>query len=130
MLALVLPRVRRLPDFVEQVRPFLSAGVEYDPEAVRKHLTAADLDEHVEALAEALADGRDLRRADHRTRAARPWPNARGIKAGVLIHAARIAATGKAVSPGVFEVLALLGKTPTIARLDALVTFLRSDDRR
>ena len=36
--------------------------------------------------------------------------DARGIKAAALIHAARIAATGKAVSPGIFEVLALLGK--------------------
>lgn len=52
--------------------------------------------------------------------------DARGIKAGVLIHAARIAATGKAVSPGLFEVLALLGKPRTIARLQELVRFLRS----
>jgi glutamyl-tRNA synthetase len=52
--------------------------------------------------------------------------DARGIKAAMLIHAARIAATGKAVSPGIFEVLALLGKTLTLARLDDLVRFLRS----
>ena len=125
VLVLVLPRVRRLTDFVEQVRPFLSAGVEYDPEAVRKHLTGADLDENVRAFAEALAR---VETWDEPTieRVLRDLANERTIKAAVLIHAARIAATGKAVSPGVFEVLALLGKTPTIARLDALATFLRS----
>jgi glutamyl/glutaminyl-tRNA synthetase len=42
--------------------------------------------------------------------------DARRLKAAVLIHAARIAATGKAVGPGVFEVLALLGKRRTVQR--------------
>ena len=125
VLALVLPRVRRLPDFVEQARPFLMTSVEYDPDAVRKHLTAADLDQHVKALAEAFVK---VETWDEPTieRMLRDLADERTIKAAVLIHAARIAATGKAVSPGVFEVLALLGKTPTIASLDALVEFLRS----
>ena len=35
---------------------------------------------------------------------------ARGVKAASLIHAVRVALTGKAVSPGLFEVLALLGR--------------------
>ena len=51
--------------------------------------------------------------------------DARGIKAAALIHAARIAATGKAVSPGIFEVLALLGKPLTLSRLRDLVRYLR-----
>ena len=50
-------------------------------------------------------------------RVVRAVADARGIKAAALIHAARIAATGKAVSPGIFEVLALLGKAQTLARL-------------
>jgi hypothetical protein len=50
VLQLVLPRVKRLPDFVDQARPFLAAAVDYDPEAVRKYLGTADLDDHVETL--------------------------------------------------------------------------------
>jgi glutamyl-tRNA synthetase len=124
-LKLVLPRVRRLPDFVEQARPFFAAAVEYDPDAVRKHLTSADLDKHVEALSNALNTAEPF---DELTieRVLRSVAEARGIKAGVLIHAARVAAIGKAVSPGLFEVLALLGKARTIERLDTLVRFLRS----
>jgi Anticodon binding domain len=48
------------------------------------------------------------------------------VKAAALIHAARIAATGKAVSPGIFEVLALLGRPLTISRLRDLVRYLRA----
>ena len=51
--------------------------------------------------------------------------DARGIKAAALIHAARIAATGSGVSPGIFEVLALLGKPLTLSRLRDLVRYLR-----
>jgi glutamyl-tRNA synthetase len=124
VLRLVLPRVRRLPDFVGQASPFFTATVEYDPEAVRKHLTAADLDQHVDALVAAFeADTEPFEEAAIE-RVLRGVAERRGIKAAALIHAARIAATGTAVSPGIFEVLALLGKPLTVSRLHDLVTYL------
>jgi glutamyl-tRNA synthetase len=125
VLILVLPRVRRLPDFVDQARPFLADRVEYDPEAVAKYLTTADLDKHVEALALALDKAEPW---DEPTieRVLRDVADDRTIKAAMLIHAARIATTGKSVSPGIFEVLALMGKRVTVTRLLALVEFLRA----
>ena len=42
--------------------------------------------------------------------ALRSLAEARGVKAAVLIHAVRVAVTGKAASPGLFDVLALLGR--------------------
>jgi glutamyl-tRNA synthetase len=48
----------------------------------------------------------------------------RGIKAGALIHAARVAVTGRTASPGLFEVLVLLGRERTVLRLERLVNFL------
>jgi glutamyl-tRNA synthetase len=125
VLTLVLPRVRRLPDFVDQARPFLADRVEYDPEAVAKYLTTADLDKHVGALALALDVAQPW---DEPTieRVLRDVADARKIKAAMLIHAARIATTGKSVSPGIFEVLALMGKRVTATRLLALVEFLRA----
>ena len=126
VLRLVVPRVKRLPDFVEQAGPFLTAAVDYDPEAVRKHLTAADLDRHVEALAIALEADTQAFDVAAIERVLRSVADARGIKAAALIHAARIAATGRAVSPGIFEVLALLGKPLVLSRLRDLVRFLRA----
>ncbi len=126
VLRLVAPRVKRLPDFVDQARAFLTATVEYDAEAVRKHLGTADLDDHVEALV--LAFEADSGAFDELAieRLLRGVAEARGIKAAALIHAARIAATGQSVSPGIFEVLALLGKPLTISRLRDLIAFLRA----
>jgi len=45
----------------------------------------------------------------------------RGIKPGILIHATRVAVTGQAVSPGVFDVLALVGRERVLARLQGVV---------
>ena len=129
VLRLVLPRVKRLPDFVEQAGPFLTASVLYDADAVRKHLTAAGLPEHVEALSAALESDEQPFEEAAIERILRGVADARGIKAAVLIHAARIAATGKAVSPGIFEVLALLGRPLTVSRLRDLVRFLRDPDQ-
>jgi glutamyl-tRNA synthetase len=125
VLRLVLPRVRRLPDFVEQAGPFLAERVEYDPEAVSKYLTTADLHQHVDALAVAL-DKTEPWDEPTIERVLREVADDRKIKAAVLIHAARIATTGKAVSPGIFEVLTLMGKRVTVTRLSALAQFLRT----
>jgi glutamyl-tRNA synthetase len=126
VLRLVLPRVKRLPEFVDQARPFLTAAVDYDPEAVRKHLGTPDLADHVNALVEALESDAGPFDEMEIERVLRSVADARGVKAAALIHAARIAAVGKAVSPGIFEVLALLGKPLTLARLRGLVSFLRT----
>jgi len=125
VIRLILPRVRRLPDVVALARPFLATGVEYDPDAVRKHLMQADLDTHVEALAAALS--KDAEPFDEPTieRVLRSVADERRLKAAPLIHAARIAATGQGVSPGIFEVLALMGKETTLARLRRLAAYLR-----
>ena len=125
--ALVMPRVRRLPDFVAQLRPFLqdpAVKLVYDEGAVAKHLSGADLNDHVAALAAAFRTTEPFDEAAIE-KTLRDVADARGVKAGVLIHAARVAVTGKAVSPGLFEMLALLGRDTTMRRLDALVEFLR-----
>jgi glutamyl-tRNA synthetase len=42
----------------------------------------------------------------------------RGIKIGDIVHAIRVAVTGKAVGFGLFETLAILGRERSIARID------------
>jgi glutamyl-tRNA synthetase len=43
---------------------------------------------------------------------------AEGIQIGQIIHALRVAVTGKAVGFGLFDSLALLGRTHCVARID------------
>jgi glutamyl-tRNA synthetase len=46
-----------------------------------------------------------------------------GEKAAILIHAVRLAVTGFSVSPGLFELLSLLGKKVVIRRLKKAVDY-------
>ncbi len=43
----------------------------------------------------------------------------KGVKAGLLINASRVALTGQAVAPSLFAVMELLGQEKTVARLRA-----------
>jgi glutamyl-tRNA synthetase len=123
LLELLRPRAKRLTDFVEQARPFLVETVEYDEDAVDKHLNSPRLAEDVAALTDALRQTVPFDE-QHVETTVRRTAEERDIKAGPLIHAARVAATGRTTSPGIFEVLALLGRDRAIARLEQLVTFL------
>ena len=67
--------------------------------------------------------------ASHVEAAVRGTAAERGIKAGPLIHATRVAVTGRTASPGLFEVLVLLGRERSLARLERLVNFLATLER-
>ena len=123
LLDLLRPRAKRLTDFVDLSRPFLVDTVEYEPEAIEKHLSTPGVAAHLIALVESL--GRAVPFDEpHVEAVVRGVAAERGIKPGLLIHAVRVAMTGRTTSPGLFEVLALLGQARTIARLDRLLTFL------
>jgi glutamyl-tRNA synthetase len=47
-----------------------------------------------------------------------------GVGAGKLIHPLRVALTGMAVSPGIFEVAAVMGRDRVQRRLAAAATWL------
>jgi glutamyl-tRNA synthetase len=118
VLELLKPRAKRLEDIVEVGRFFFVELPEYDPAAVDKHLRADGISERVHALDAAFAA---LPAFDPMaTEAAlRTVADATGVKAATLIHAVRVAVTGRTASPGLFDVLALLGRERTRARLAA-----------
>lgn len=52
------------------------------------------------------------------------WIAARSIEIGAIIHALRVATTGKGVGPGLFDCLALLGRERCLARIDRALSQL------
>src|SRR5439155_558115 len=118
VLELLKPRAKRLDDFVVQGGFFFSDTIEYDSAAVDTHLRAAGVEDHLAALDAALTALETFDPASTEA-ALRAVAEARGVKAASLIHAARVAVTGRSASPGLFEVLALLGRARVHARLVA-----------
>jgi len=124
LLELLRPRAKRLTDFVEQSAPLLRDPAEYEP-AAEKHLSVPGLSDHLEALAGALRAVEPF--SENAVEAAlRAVATERSVKAGALIHATRVAMTGRTASPGLFEVLVLLGRETTLNRIARLNAFLAS----
>ena len=122
---LLRPRAKRLTDFVEQARPLLVDTVEYEPAAIEKHLVSSELADHVEALAVALRTTSPFDES-HVESAVRGTAEQRSLKAGPLIHATRVALTGRTTSPGLFELIVLLGQDESVRRLERLAAFVRT----
>jgi len=123
VLELLKPRARRLDEFVTQGRVFFTDTVEYDAAAVDKHLRADGTGDQLVALDAAFAELATFDPESTET-ALRSVADARGVKAGSLIHAVRVAVTGKTVSPGLFETLALVGRDRVRARMAEAVQLI------
>jgi glutamyl/glutaminyl-tRNA synthetase len=123
VLELLKPRARRLDDFITQGRFFFNDTVEYDVAAIDKHLRVEGMREHLLALDAAFAALPSFDVVSSEA-ALRLVADARGVKAAALIHAMRVTTTGKTVSPGLFEVLALVARERVRARIAATVQLI------
>jgi glutamyl-tRNA synthetase len=121
VLELLKPRVRTFDQLVEEVRPFLVDQPEIDPAAAAKHLTP-----EIRPLLSQFATTLDgLEPFDPATveQALRATAEQAGVKAAALIHATRVAATGRSVSAGLFELLVLLSRKRVVERLNRAVNY-------
>jgi glutamyl-tRNA synthetase len=125
VLDLVKTRGKRLDQVAAEALPILSDHITVDPAAAGKHLSNGDLREPLDALAAAFERAASFTAATLES-SLRSLAEQRGLKAGPLIHATRVAVTGRANSPGLFEVLELIGKERVVARLRAGVHLLPS----
>jgi len=69
------------------------------------------------ALAHQALSGLDSWSAEATEQAVREVSEARGVKLGQVAQPLRAALTGRATSPGIFDVLALLGRDESLARI-------------
>lgn len=122
VMTLVQPRCKTLADFVEAARPLLDPSDElaYEEDAAAKHLKGADVAAQLAALREALTQVEPWEPAGLEA-ALRALADALNISAGKLIHPLRLALTGRGASPGIFEVLEILGRDRSLARIERLV---------
>ncbi len=114
-------RLRLCSDTPEYTDYFFTESYRIDPQAVQKHWKGESgqrLEQLVDDLSALTIWDEASLEACVRQRAA-----AFGIGAGHLIHPVRVAITGKGVSPGLFEVMVLLGRERVLARIKkAIVT--------
>ena len=124
LIDLLRVRSRVIDDIVRQAIPYFTDGIEYDPEAVEKQWKdRPGATEILKATAVTLAaveewDEKSLEGA------LRGLAELRGIAAGKIFQPLRVALTGLTVSPGIFDVLLMLGRERSLERIRAAAEFL------
>ncbi len=110
------PRAKVVQDFPKLSRMFLIDHVEFDQAAVEKFLKDEKMRGHLRMLADRIEA---LPEFTHQSIEAtlRNLGDELGVKAGSLMNASRVALTGQAVAPGLFDVMMLLGRDKTVTRL-------------
>jgi len=118
-------RARTLREMVAQMEPFLidDEALDYDAEAVKKHLKGDDLAARMTELHDALAavEPFDVTATEQALRA---LAESRGLGAAKYIHPMRLALTGRSASPPIFDVAVVLGRERSLARLRRLIAQL------
>jgi glutamyl-tRNA synthetase len=117
-------RVRSVKDVPDSLRYYFETVTSYDAKGVRKHFSEAAA-ERLESAAEALTDAVPFTAPvieNVYRRLTAEW----GIKGGELIHPTRLALTGVTVGPGLFDVMALLGREECQRRMREAASRIRS----
>jgi glutamyl-tRNA synthetase len=129
LLDLLKVRARTIDDIVRQGEPYFRDEIVYDEDAVAKQWKDRP------ATAELLGAVRDRLAAlpawtpDAMEQALRSLADARGVGAGRLLQPLRVALIGRSVSPGIFDVLALLGRERSLQRISQAVVSLNGGSK-
>ncbi|MHB0884763.1 MAG: glutamate--tRNA ligase [Bacillota bacterium] len=118
-------RVKTLGELPDATVYFFRDEFGFDPKGVQKHLSSADAAGLLDQARAALAG---LPRFDVEAceAAYRGLIEGLGIKGGALIHPTRVALTGRTIGPGLFDIMALLGRERTLARMEKALATARA----
>jgi glutamyl-tRNA synthetase len=112
-------RAKTLVELARSLRYYIAREVDYNEKAQAKFLNEKSLPYLLE-LREYLAGLQDFSRGQLE-KIFRDITERRGIKLGNLAQPVRVAMTGGTESPGIFEVIEIVGREKTLSRLDKAI---------
>ncbi|HEV7517801.1 MAG TPA: glutamate--tRNA ligase [Thermoanaerobaculia bacterium] len=117
-------RAHTLKELAQALLPYFQERLDYDPALAAKFLKDPALPGHLEALAGRFAALPAFDKGSLEA-ALRALAEERGLKAGVLIHPARLALSGLAGGPPLFDLVEVMGREAAARHLGNFVAFLR-----
>lgn len=116
LVVLVRERTKTLVDMVEWVKPYFGEAVVWDEEAASKFLTPATAPS-LRKLMERFQSLPGFSKQAWEEQFKR-LVEEEGMKMGQLAQPVRVALTGRTASPGLFDVIEVLGRDRTLSRLE------------
>lgn len=126
IIACLKERMKTIKEIVELSDFFFLDEIDYNKEAVEKHLKAEGVLVILTNLRAALSNISDFTK-ENIENAFRNLAKDMGIKAGAVIHPARVALTGRSDSPPMFDTVEIIGKDISIKRIDAAIDKLKNN---
>ncbi len=117
-------RVKTLQEIADASDYFFKDVESYDEKGVAKHFKPEAVALLEECIAAVEAD--DVYSLETTEAAYNKIAADNNLALGKVIHPTRLALTGRTVSPGMFDVMVLLGKEKTLARLRKAVEFIKN----
>ena len=114
-------RIQTLKGLIQEASYCFQEVEAYDLEAMNQSLGTAGLGGKLAELRKALGALPDFEDVVKLESLLRGCAARQGVEAKALIHPLRLAFTGKSVSPGIFELMKVLGKEICLKRLDRLI---------
>ncbi|MGD8834018.1 MAG: glutamate--tRNA ligase [Desulfobacteraceae bacterium] len=118
------PRSKNLQELADQAHFYYVDSVSYDEKAAKKFLKA-NVFEPLEALKQRLLDIENYSEKELEDLFTALLGEFE-IKLGKIAQPVRVALTGTSVSPGIFEIITVLGKERVIARLEKAIEFIEA----
>ena len=120
VIKLLKPRAKVLNDFIETGNYFYEDPKKFDHKGIKKYLTNTDIWKYLIEFTQRL---KSLANFDEETieTLLREYAEEEGISSAKIIHPVRLAISGKTATPGLFEMMVVLGKETTLRRLDTLL---------
>jgi glutamyl-tRNA synthetase len=119
------PRSKTLADMADAAMFYYLDDIIYEEKAARKFLKSAAL-EPLRLLVEKLASSADYTEKSLEN-AFKAVMDQTGLKLGKIAQPVRVALTGKTASPGIFEIIAILGPDRVIPRLKKAISFIEAN---
>jgi len=123
LVVMLRERARTLVEMAKAAEPYLAQEPAMEKEAVQKFMTPT-IAPILDTLVQRFNDAQDFSKENLESLFKSVLDEA-GMKMGQLAQPVRVALTGRAISPGIFEVVDLLGRDATIARLRSGVALAR-----
>jgi len=123
VISLLKSRIKKISDFAELGNYFFIDPDQYEENAVKKHWRGENIVNRLSHTSKCLIHLDDFK-ADKIEIAIRYLAEQMQISAAKLIHPIRLALTGFSVSPGLFEVMEVLGKETVLRRINNAVNWI------
>ncbi len=116
-------RLKTFSDILKLGKFFFQDQIDYDPDAFKKRLCKADVPKILTEVSELFEriDSFDTATLD---KAVHQYVETSGRGMGLVVNALRVATTGQAIGPGVYEAIEILGRDECLKRIALTLSIL------